>query len=395
MKPTCNDQNLNSYFEKEFEVLSQAHFQTSQKTTSFFQYITIIFIAPFAFFANPNIGTNATIAVILLVIGLLGFLITMYLADLRFESLLYARAVNKVRYSLYCKSVNRSSPDNQITDINHNSILIAQSRIPKYFDTNQFLWIVLALGLIDSFYITYGMRVISQVVLEIFLTKILFLGIAIIISGIHVLCYWIKSRSHENGSIYFKKSLGVDIDGVISDQNAQFVKYYNMNSEEQITQEDIVTIPVHKSGLITIEDERKVFHKAEYWETLRVLQGAKGALSQLRNNGYKISLITSRPWILPDGKLHSLTRKWLKRHQIEYNHLYFDNKKSTRFDKVQSKRIKYFVEDDLNNARKLCSICKAVFLVDYKYNQYTGELPYNLIRIKNLGEVVDFINHLD
>lgn len=55
MKQESTKVNLDGYLSKEFEVLSQAHFQTSQKTTSFFQFISVIFLAPFAIFAVPGL----------------------------------------------------------------------------------------------------------------------------------------------------------------------------------------------------------------------------------------------------------------------------------------------------------------------------------------------------
>jgi uncharacterized HAD superfamily protein len=332
---------------------------------------------------------------ILLVIGLLGFCITMYLADLRFESLLYARAVNKIRFSIYNEEVKGLSTNEQIPFINYSSILLGQPRKPNYYDTNQFLWIVLGLGIIDSFYLTYSVRVFLPMILGANLTKYWFIFVVILFSLVHLLGYFLKSKNHEDGSIYFKNVIGSDIDGVISNQNAQFVIHYNLANKDQITLEDIVTVPVHKAGKISLEDEKKVFQETDYWKTLEVLPGVKETITKLRINGYRIALFTSRPWKLSDVDLEVLTQEWLNSHQIEYNSLNFDNGRTTRFDKAQSMKIKYFIEDDLGKAVKLCTICKAVFLIDYKYNQTDSDLPYNLIRIKNFSEIANYITLLD
>lgn len=390
-----NQFTIADYYQKEFEVLSQAHFQTSEKTTSFFQFISLIFLAPFALFAVPDLETSTLLGAILLVIGLLGFCITMYLADLRFESLLYARSVNKIRFSIYSEELDHLFPSEQVPFINHASILLAQPKKPNYFDTNQFLWIVLGLGIVDSFYLTYSIRVFSPIILGFNLTKYWFVFVVVFFCLIHVLFYFLKSRKHESGSIYFNNIIGSDIDGVISNQNAQFVKFFNMNNNNQITQDDIVSLPVHKSGKVSPEDENKVFCRTNYWETLELLPGAKDALSHLRKSGYRIFLFTSRPWNLTDGNIKTITRKWLKCCDVKYKSLTFDNKKKTRFLKAQNLKVKYFIEDDLIKAVKLCSICKAVFLVDYKYNQSDTKTPYNLIRVKDLSEVEKIINLLD
>lgn len=395
MKQESTKVNLDGYLSKEFEVLSQAHFQTSQKTTSFFQFISVIFLAPFAIFAVPGLEMSTLLGGILLVIGLLGFCVTMYLADLRFESLLYARSVNKIRFLINSNATFGYSPQEQISFINHNSVLLAQPRKPNFFDTNQFLWIVLGLGVINSFYLTYSVRIFFPVIIGINLTKFWFIVVAVLFSLVHVFVYYCKSQKHEEGSIYFKNIIGLDIDGVISNQIAQFVKFYNLQNEEKITQEDITTLPVHKSGVISQESERNVFYDEEYWKTMEIFPLAKKTLSQLRNNGFIISLFTSRPWVLPNAELQSLTRDWLTTNQIEFDNLNFDNKRSTRINKAQSMKIKYFIEDDLDKAEKLCAICKAVFLVDYKYNQVADVLPYNLIRIQNLSEILDYLKYID
>ncbi|NLD47449.1 MAG: hypothetical protein GX660_09650 [Clostridiaceae bacterium] len=395
MKLFSTEPGLDGYLAKEFEVLSQAHFQTSQKTTTFFQFISVIFLAPFAIFAVPGLEMSILLGGILLVIGFLGFCITMYLADLRFESLLYARAVNKIRLLIYSKSSTELSPTEQVSFINDNSILFAQPRKPNYFDTNQFLWIVLGLGGINSFYLSYSVRIILSVTMGVNLTLIRFILVAFVFCLVHLLVYFHKSNTHEKGSIYYENVIGADIDGVISNQNAQFVKFYNLANEEKISEDDIVTLPVHKSGKISQESEKEIFQKDEYWRTMEVLPMARDSLSHLRDNGFKIALFTLRPWELEEANLRDLTKRWLEDNQIQFNSLGFDNKNTTRIDEAQSKKIKYFIEDDLIKAERLCAICKVVFLVDYRYNQTSRMLPYNLIRVQNLSDVVLFISQLN
>jgi uncharacterized HAD superfamily protein len=395
MGPNSTRQSLDGYLGKEFEVLSQAHFQTSQKTTNFFQFIAVIFLAPFAIFAVPGLEMSTLLGGILLVIGLLGFFVTMYLADLRFESLLYARGVNKIRFLINSKATFDLSLNEQVSFIRSNSLLLAQPRKPNYFDTNQFLWIVLGLGVINSFYLTYSVRIFLPVVFGMNLTKYWFIFVAILFSLVHVYVYYLKSKKHEEGSIYFRNIIGSDIDGVISDQVEHFIKFYNLKNEVKISQEDIITLPFHKSGKVSLECEREVFLDEEYWKTIEVLPTSKTAMSQLKNNGYKISLFTSRPWALRDADLPTFTRDWLTDNEIAFDNLIFDNKKITRIDKAQSMKIKYFIEDDISKAVKLCAICKVVFLIDYRYNQADSETPYNLVRVKNLGEIVDLINYID
>lgn len=99
-----NKDELISYYEKEFDMLKDAHFQTSQKIISFFQFALLIFSAPIALLTSNQI-TRLVLGCVFVVIGLIEVLIIAYLTSLRVEALLYARQINRIRSVLYSNGV--------------------------------------------------------------------------------------------------------------------------------------------------------------------------------------------------------------------------------------------------------------------------------------------------
>jgi len=65
-------------------------------------------------------------------------------------------------------------------------------------------------------------------------------------------------------------------------------------------------------------------------------------------------------------------------------------KGSNRFRIAERKEIRIFIEDDLDKARKLASICEVVYLFDQPYNRCDrgGEaIPNNIIRVSSWEEI--------
>lgn len=60
----------------------------------------------------------------------------------------------------------------------------------------------------------------------------------------------------------------------------------------------------------------------------------------------------------------------------------------------QKYRIKYFVEDEVQKAIKLSSICKYVFLITHKYNEEYKDLPFNVVRVNDWNEIYEKIKEL-
>ena len=144
------------FYMKEYEMLKDAHFQTSQKITTFFQYALLIFSAPLALLTSEHIN-ESLLGFVFLFISVVGYFVMVYLNQLRAESLLYARSINQIRKNIYNELHKK---DKKITEINQFIVLLTQDKKPKYFDVSQFIFVVVVLGLFSSFYFGFGIYTI-------------------------------------------------------------------------------------------------------------------------------------------------------------------------------------------------------------------------------------------
>lgn len=420
--------NNNDYYLKEYEILSNAHFQISQQITSFFQFSLLIFSAPFALLAIPHFS-SLLLSIVFILVGIVGTLVTFYLSKMRMEALLYARQINRIRNILYSKGTTRTNT----VQIHRNKILLSQEKKPNYTDFCQFGFIIIALTAINSAYYSLGLYKFVVTTLKynwVVGYKILFAVIVFIISfSLHVVLYIMLSIINENGTLYFKRSIGVDIDGVLNKHEKMFVSVYNEIFEgkrEPITEEQITTLPVSASGIITKEDEREIFKQEKYWVEMERYDHCEQELKEEIHNklGYKVFIYTSRDWLITKTKnnednemyydrdyIETLTKKWLnkkdKTNGIFYNELCFEEGNydrpvnwfkrmfKTRFYYAQKKKLRFFVEDNVDNAIVLSKICEYVFLIEHNYNKAEENLPYNIIRVKKWEDITNWIKKLN
>ncbi len=410
---------------KEYEMLKDAHFQTSQKITTFFQYALLIFSAPLALLTSEHIN-ESLLGFVFLFISVVGYFVMVYLNQLRAESLLYARSINQIRKNIYNELHKK---DKKITEINQFIVLLTQDKKPKYFDVSQFIFVVVVLGLFSSFYFGFGIYTIIHlpgIYCEWVINNALLITLLVTICwfALHMITYKMMSNYNENGSAYFKRIIGVDIDGVLNKHEEQFANIYNAlfcdkDGRSKLSATSITTLPVSKSGIINREDEQEVFTRCEYWDTMPESNNCDIYLTQEIKNklGYKVYIFTWRDWDVrykvsgeevDKYSIKKQTRKWLKDKGILYDKIYFekgnidrpvsafDTKYKTRFFYSAKHNIKYFVEDNIHNAEKLSHICKYVFLFNHEYNKNESiELPYNVIRVSSWSEVLDRIKELE
>ena len=310
-------EELRKFYEKEYDTLSNAHFQASQRITTFFQYVLIILTTPITLIGLNNGTTQILIdqlamTIICIAISLVGFLIAMYLGQLRTEVLMYARCINAIRKLFY--------NEDKIEPIMYNeySIISTQKRKPKYWDGEQFIFILFSLAILNTIYIAYALyneEISSKWIL----------ATSLVYFCCHFLLYYLLTRHSEADTRFYKHVIGIDIDGVLNLHEEQFVSIYNALvdkkeiSNKKISIEDITTIPVQDAGIIKEEDARKVFITSDYWDTMKAFPNAGKVITEKLHNsmGFKIRVFTSRDWAPVDNnnKLYNIkknTKKWLK-----------------------------------------------------------------------------------
>lgn len=368
-------------------MLSQAHFQASKRMTSFFQYALLILSAPMIIL-KVEIKNDLLIGGIFFSIGVVGTLIMLYLLQLRAETILYARSLNRIRNEVY--TIKKQSTD--LEHIERTQTLLTQGRKPCFCDRYQFMLAAIALIVISCIYVGYGIYRACYWVITYYSAKIYTLLPYFILHprtasaivgticglfyiGIAWLLYHGMSNHNENGSMYFQKKIGVGIDGVINQHETQFTNTYNQLFPvyPPICESDCDALPLYKSSHIRSEDGRRVYRTKEYWETMPIVKEVKKHLiDEIKDElGFDVVYFVRRNWKvardLEDNYINHYNHKrnvhkWLLKHDLlkrlslsikvicekgkaEKFVITRKRKYRTRISYAQSKRIMYFVED--------------------------------------------------
>lgn len=415
----------------EYSNIAQAHFNTESTISNFFKHYMLIVSIPITLFAiflrfpgqhqldSVLIPTIlAALPWIMVLIGFIGLCVMVYIMNLRFDAILYARAVNGIR-SYFSKRSNIAF-DEEL----RQRALPRTIQFPPYFEGTYFLFPVLAFAGFNSFYFTFAYCCYSD---QIWLRVWFFMFVC----AFHLLAYMWLANYRESGYLR-SKIIGIDIDGVLNHHRQHFCKMLLEICDKDLDPNDIIDIPVHNvPGInVTESDEHDIFNHPNYWTDMPVDDEATNFLRRLKNDlGYKIVIFTHRGWPEPETfpkdkiaqyesywdevdsrwrrgnvAIEKITRNWLQKVQISYDRLVVEmgniytmdpqSAKRNRFVISQSKNIRLFVEDDLWNAKKLSFVCEVVFLIDHPYNQLRtedGELASNIIRVTSWKEIFDFI----
>jgi len=308
---------------------------------------------------------------------------------------------------------------------------------------------VLTFGVINSVYaLISSLAIINFSFYELFngrIQDILFnvynTPIAIFFSFLLVhLTIYREMAGHREYAYLKSNIIGIDIDGVLNKHREHFCDILNKNTGIELNPEHICHIPVHEGlNSISRNHEMTVFNDPSYWFDLPPREQISQNIRKLRNAlDFRIFVFTSRPWpdlswindeeiskSLADWRDHVangfanksklirclinliprkylinfITKNWLKLNNILYDKLVIEKGNENIIDKrgrlynrfhiSGKKKIRFFIEDDLEKAVKLTYLCEAVFLIDHPYNQDFGEIvpPNNLIRVKDWNEI--------
>jgi uncharacterized HAD superfamily protein len=174
-----------------------------------------------------------------------------------------------------------------------------------------------------------------------------------------------------------RKTLGVDIDNVISVTDPAIRRLLRDTFGISLAQEQVVHYAYHRCG-ITREQEHRVlelFHDVACTE-LDVVPGAVEALKVLKPR-YNVILVTSRNLVIREK-----TRDWLRANDIRHDSLVFESAKHTT-----NHSFDFFIEDNGESALSLAEAGIHTFLFDYPWNRYVDAHP-KISRVHGWDEVL-------
>lgn len=186
----------------------------------------------------------------------------------------------------------------------------------------------------------------------------------------------------------------VDIDGVLNYYPECFVEFVNDKLEKNCMFlygskfrdlreiKKVIPFEVYKN----IKEEYRI---SEFKENLKVRVNAKKMLRTLKENGYLIVLMTSRP-IFENQRVFELTVNWLNKNGLAYDDLFFTDKKNYAIMKYFNE-VDFIIEDNFYNASALSGLVKEkVFLIENDYNKDNEKIEKVEV-VKNLKEIIDWV----
>lgn len=182
-------------------------------------------------------------------------------------------------------------------------------------------------------------------------------------------------------------TIGIDLDDTISSSNEMFVKYAKLyNKEKKINFKIDETQWDLDKSFGWNDNNYKEFCK-QYLRTLlneaEIKYNAAEKINKLKNEGYKIIIITSRnEKELND--MYSFTEKWLKNHNINYDKLIINSLQKE--EECLKNKVNIFIDDNMKNCMNVYKKLQIpVFLFDGLYN--TNDKYSNIERVYSWDEI--------
>lgn len=139
-------------------------------------------------------------------------------------------------------------------------------------------------------------------------------------------------------TLYRKKRVGVDLDGVICDHVAPLLPKLRVLSKSKLNKEDIIMwdLPL---GMTSLSEEiEKAFTQREFLLNLPIIEGAKEALERI-SNLCDVIIVTSRKESYADE-----TKEWLMKNQMNYPVFFTNKKNEVDIDILIDDKIEYVAE---------------------------------------------------
>jgi len=185
--------------------------------------------------------------------------------------------------------------------------------------------------------------------------------------------------------------IGLDLDSVLCNTEYALDKYLReelgvfLDWENEVDQYNIEELPrILPEQKIQIVE---VIHSGALFESLYPHNYSEHATKKLKNEGFDIAIVTSRP-----ESLRSMTVDWLDRYDIMYDMLYMVHS-TAKHEIIWDLNIKAFVEDRFDILEMIVDRCGVL-----SYGLYVVNHPWNkndrheqVIRVDDVSQAVDKI----
>lgn len=197
----------------------------------------------------------------------------------------------------------------------------------------------------------------------------------------------VAQKFEQEKLLFFKnytKICALDIDGILYPWPEAFVDFCNANFAEFdgiATFKEIETNPNIRNKL------KNEYRLSGIKATAGVIEGASEFTNLLKEKGYTIILLTSRPY-QKYQRIYADTLEWLNKHDIKFDAIIWEDQKEDYLAK-NLPYVEFVIEDDAENIAKLVSYG---FKVWGKMTPYNSSTRINGVRwFNNLDELKDYI----
>lgn len=185
----------------------------------------------------------------------------------------------------------------------------------------------------------------------------------------------------------------LDLDDVVCDMSTELYK--------ALTEHTGINIPVSQWNTFNLsrvygfkpDTLFDVLKNGNVIERLKPFKDAKSSIDDLISLGVKVSIVTSRKELDPDG---SITRAWLREFGISYDHLFITCHKEGKSTVAKSLRPVAVVDDSFENLIDCSPHASTSIVVDRPWNKgFTKtDIEGNFARVKCLKGVVEHVEGL-
>jgi hypothetical protein len=147
-----------------------------------------------------------------------------------------------------------------------------------------------------------------------------------------------------------KKIAFIDIDGILCQWPKPFIDFANYKMNESFCSiKDIIK----KYDQLVFNNLKLEYRLSGIKRTIPIIDGAVDFVNKLKENDYFVVLLTARPYKTV-FRIYSDTLYWLESNNIKYDAIIWDENKETFILKYfMNNNIKFVVDDDFKNAKKL------------------------------------------
>ncbi len=181
-----------------------------------------------------------------------------------------------------------------------------------------------------------------------------------------------------------EKVCAIDLDGVLGQYPDHWLSFINSRlcTKYETLEDAKVEVDVLRYSQL----------KSEYRQTgekkhIKPMHGAQRFLTDLKDDGYKIVILTARPY-KKYYRIFADTLSWLKEWGFEYDAIMFDEQKNMKILN-EIPNLKFMVEDNLRFANSVAAAGYKCYLFNPMNRPVNGKLHKNVYVATGFGHILD------